>query len=148
MLKAFFKKRTFACRKQIWEYSWVFAILFWAFERAWGRHRAWNWPLEGGIARLLVDVVLLELLGDVAVAVIVLIHTLLQLIWLILEMRQRDERREVCQCSLKQWYKNTVWRVGARPTGKCWPGNTRNNKGLFSFPSIFLKFKLKKAKRL
>lgn len=48
------------------------------------------WPLEGNVARLLVNKVLLELLGDVAVAVVVLIHALLQLVWLVLQKRARE----------------------------------------------------------
>lgn len=82
------------------------------------RHPAWNWPLEGGIACLLVNIVLLELLGDVAVAVVVLIHTLLQLIWLILETQQRGW--EVCLCSWKQWYTQFG---GDESCGKYWPGS-------------------------
>lgn len=51
------------------------------------------WPLEGDVARLLVNKVLLQLLGDVAVAVVVLIHALLQLVWLILE-KQAEVRSD------------------------------------------------------
>lgn len=104
------------------------------------RHPAWNWPLEGGIARLLINIVLLELLGDVAVAVIVLIHTLFQLVWLILETQQRDARWEVCVCSWKQCYKHSS--EGTRAVRQT------ANKGLFSIHSIYLKFKSKKVKHL
>lgn len=60
----------------------------------------WILPLQRGVTRLLINVVLFELIGDIAVTVVVLIHILLQLVWFILEKILRGERQK----KTKIWY--------------------------------------------